>query len=59
MRGAAKTEDGFRRLAPHVTFGFHLANRRRVALFDHLADVAALLGQPRFAETLNHQLCIY
>ena len=30
--------------------------RRRVLLFDHLVDIGELLGQPRFAKTLNHQL---
>jgi hypothetical protein len=33
-----------------------LMRRRRVPLFDHLVDIGELLGQPRFAKTLNHQL---
>ena len=32
---------------------------RRVPLFDHLVDIGELLGQPRFAKTLNHQLRIF
>ena len=33
--------------------------RRRVPLFDHLVDIGELLGQPRFAITLDHQLRIF
>ena len=36
-----------------------LMDRRRVPLFDHLVDIGELLGQPRFAKTLNHQLRFY
>jgi len=36
-----------------------LMRRRRLPLFDHLVDIGELLGQPRFAKTLNHQLRIY
>ena len=36
-----------------------LMHSRRVPLFDHLVDIGELLGQPRFAKTLNHQLRIF
>jgi len=36
-----------------------LMRRRRVPLFDHLVDIGELLGQPRFAKTLDHQSRIF
>ena len=33
-----------------------LMRRRRVPLFDHLVDIAELLGQPRFPKALDHQI---
>lgn len=31
---------------------------QKMPLFDHLVDIGELLGQPRFAKTLNHHLRI-
>jgi len=36
-----------------------LMRRRRVLLFDHLVDIGELLGQPRFAKTLDHRIRIF
>jgi hypothetical protein len=55
---ALPSEADIRVRLQHVCFRANsgLMRRRRVPLFDHLVDIGELLGQPRFAKTLNHQL---
>ena len=51
---------GLQRTAgPYKGANSELMRRRRVPLFDHLVDIGELLGQPRFAITLDHQLRIF